>query len=174
MDGHLLEVAVQIVGWIYFISWTISFYPQTYKNWKRKSVVGFSFDYLALNILGYVTYSIYTVVVYSDPIFKDYFHKIQHQAARDRDNTVKLTDVVYATHGLAICVVQLGQCFIYERGSQRVSRVTLALVVLPFLVLVVAALVAVFSTEPLPKWAWVLTFCGYVKSGASFIKVCIL
>lgn len=24
------------VGWIYFVSWSVSFYPQIYENFKRK------------------------------------------------------------------------------------------------------------------------------------------
>lgn len=25
-----------IVGWIYFVAWSVSFYPQMYENWTRK------------------------------------------------------------------------------------------------------------------------------------------
>ena len=31
-----LEIFSQIIGWIYFIAWSVSFYPQIYENWKRK------------------------------------------------------------------------------------------------------------------------------------------
>ena len=31
-----LDIFCQIIGWIYFIAWSISFYPQIYENWKRK------------------------------------------------------------------------------------------------------------------------------------------
>ena len=31
-----LDVFSQVIGWIYFVAWSISFYPQIYENWKRK------------------------------------------------------------------------------------------------------------------------------------------
>ena len=34
-----LDIFCQIIGWIYFIAWSISFYPQIYENWKRKRYV---------------------------------------------------------------------------------------------------------------------------------------
>ena len=51
-----MEVLSDIVGWVYFLAWGLSQYPQIYVNWKRKSVVGQSFDRLALNIVGYSVY----------------------------------------------------------------------------------------------------------------------
>lgn len=54
-----LIVISDVVGWIYFAAWSISFYPQIYINFKRKSVVGYSFDYAALNIVGFVMYFVF-------------------------------------------------------------------------------------------------------------------
>ena len=31
-----LNILSDIVGWIYFIAWSVSFYPQIYENWRRK------------------------------------------------------------------------------------------------------------------------------------------
>ena len=171
MDTETLKIAANVVGWIYFACWTASFYPQVYKNWKRQSVVGFSFDYLALNIAGYVSYSFYTLTVYFDRAIQEYFHKMEKQSSSDQDNTVKLTDVVFATHGLAICVVEMLQCFMYERGNQRLSRGTLAIIMLLLAGLLGGVLVAAFSTDSLSKWAWTLSYSGYCKSGVSFVKV---
>lgn len=52
-----LIVVSEVVGWVYFAAWSVSFYPQIYINFKRKSVVGYSLDYVALNIVGFVMYS---------------------------------------------------------------------------------------------------------------------
>lgn len=54
-----LIVISEIVGWIYFAAWSVSFYPQIYINFKRKSVVGYNFDYVSLNIVGFVMYSVF-------------------------------------------------------------------------------------------------------------------
>jgi PQ loop repeat len=36
-----------------------SFYPQAFLNWKRRSVVGLSFDFLCWNLIGFTAYSVY-------------------------------------------------------------------------------------------------------------------
>ena len=41
----------------YFLAWVISFIPQLHINYTRKSVVGLSFDFVFLNIFGYLCYS---------------------------------------------------------------------------------------------------------------------
>ncbi len=48
-----------LLGWSYFCCWGAFYYPQIYKNWRRKSVVGFSFDYLALNLTGHICYCVF-------------------------------------------------------------------------------------------------------------------
>ena len=45
------------IGWAYFSCWSLSFWPQTLLNWSRKSVEGLSFDYVALNLLGFSCYA---------------------------------------------------------------------------------------------------------------------
>lgn len=47
-----------MLGWAYFIAWSISFYPQVLQNWQYRSVEGLSFNYTALNVMGflYVTF----------------------------------------------------------------------------------------------------------------------
>ncbi len=54
-----LIVFSEVVGWIYFAAWSVSFYPQIYINFKRRSVVGYSFDYVSLNIVGFIMYSVF-------------------------------------------------------------------------------------------------------------------
>lgn len=31
----------KILGWIYFFAWSMSFYPQTWENYKRKRYISF-------------------------------------------------------------------------------------------------------------------------------------
>ncbi|KAH9634231.1 hypothetical protein HF086_012693, partial [Spodoptera exigua] len=38
MHSHAINVISYIMGWIYFAAWSVSFYPQIYINFKRKSV----------------------------------------------------------------------------------------------------------------------------------------
>ena len=57
-----------IIGWIYFSSWSLSFYPQIYQNWKSQSVIGLNFDFLALNFIGYICYSAYNIGLFAIPL----------------------------------------------------------------------------------------------------------
>ena len=74
--SNILNLLSQIIGWIYFLSWSLSFYQQVFKNWKRKSVVGLDFDFVALNILGFGLYSFFNVAFYwVKPVQSAYFSR---------------------------------------------------------------------------------------------------
>ena len=36
VHSSALIIVNAVIGWIYFVAWSISFYPQVYINWKRK------------------------------------------------------------------------------------------------------------------------------------------
>jgi len=36
VHSKFLAVLGDVIGWAYFLAWSISFYPQIYENWKRK------------------------------------------------------------------------------------------------------------------------------------------
>lgn len=56
-----------VIGWCYFVAWSISFYPQIYTNFQRKSVVGLNFDFISLNVVGFALYAIFNVGLYYIP-----------------------------------------------------------------------------------------------------------
>ena len=35
-NSEFLNVLSDVVGWAYFVAWSVSFYPQIYENWRRK------------------------------------------------------------------------------------------------------------------------------------------
>lgn len=109
-----------VIGWWYFNAWSVSFLPQLYLNFVRGSVVGQSFDYVFLNVLGFLSYSIYTVCFY-------FVHSVQDQY-RDRygnDNNVDPNDVGFAVYAFVCCVYNSYQIWRYDRGGQKVSPWTL-------------------------------------------------
>lgn len=62
-----------VIGWVYFWAWSVSFYPQVYLNYVRKSVVGLSFDYSVYNILGFACYTVFNCLFrWSDTIQAEY------------------------------------------------------------------------------------------------------
>ena len=54
--SDILDLLSQIIGWIYFLAWSTCPYSQVFENWKRKSVVGLDFDFVALNVVGFGLY----------------------------------------------------------------------------------------------------------------------
>lgn len=107
------------------------------------SVVGLSFDFLFLNIIGFACYSVYNVFFYFDKniqvslisfflsslflncklliifektklFFINIFKKIYFQRNPHCLIPVLLNDVIFAVHALLICLFTAFQCFIYE------------------------------------------------------------
>lgn len=172
MTDSGLTVLSDILGWVYFACWSISFYPQVYLNWKRKSVVGYSFDYVAYNISGYLFYSIYTVT------------NFLQQRRLGLTEAVEPNDVAFALHGVLLMIILIGQCFIYEREEQRVHPahgVAVACMWLGAILncfLAFAAVIPWYTHNPIgssskdtPPYS-VLEYCGYCKVFVSFIKNC--
>lgn len=53
-----------VIGWAYTACWSIGYYPQIILNYQRKSVVGLSFDFLHINIIGHVCYAFFNSFMY--------------------------------------------------------------------------------------------------------------
>lgn len=54
MDGldSFLSFVSFVFGWIYFLAWSASFYPQCFLNWRRRSTSGTTVDFPFINVLG--------------------------------------------------------------------------------------------------------------------------
>lgn len=108
--SSVLILISSIVGWIYFVAWSISFYPQIWINFRRKSVVGLSFDFLALNIVGHTSYAIFNCSLYFVEYFQnEYFARFEHG-----QNPVELNDVFFSIHASVLTFLTIVQCFVYE------------------------------------------------------------
>lgn len=104
-DYYYLRVLSQAAGWIYFLAWSVSFYPQAILNYQHKSVAGFSIEFAILNVSGFFFYSLYSIGGYV------YSHL--------GTGVVHTNDLVFALHAFFMTGVQLTQVFIYCRGSQK-------------------------------------------------------
>mmetsp|Transcript_649 Transcript_649/g.929 ORF Transcript_649/g.929 Transcript_649/m.929 type:complete len:288 (+) Transcript_649:180-1043(+) len=116
LDSETLSIISNVVGWGYFVAWSISFYPQVILNFRRKSVVGFHFDFLYLNILGFTAYTVYNCILYYSEAAQ-----VEYCSKRGPPNPVHANDVFFAIHALILCFVQAFQCFYYERGTQYIT-----------------------------------------------------
>uniref|UniRef100_A0A8C9S5J7 Cystinosin, lysosomal cystine transporter n=1 Tax=Scleropages formosus TaxID=113540 RepID=A0A8C9S5J7_SCLFO len=161
--SHVLEIINQIIGWIYFLAWSISFYPQVYENWKRKSVVGLNFDFLALNLTGFIAYSVFNVGLFWVPYMQEEFLK------RDPNGVIPVdaNDVFFSLHAVVLTLIYICQCAIYERGGQKVSKVAIFLLVVGWTFALVTLFVAVAGKI---TWLTYLYYFSYIKLGVTLVK----
>ncbi|KAF5404098.1 Cystinosin lysosomal cystine transporter [Paragonimus heterotremus] len=158
LDG--LQIAV---GWIYFVAWTVSFYPQVFLNWKRKSVVGFNLDFLCLNLVGFLVYSVFNLALFASPAIKEEYARLHPIGVIP----VMVNDIFFSVHAFLICGVTGVQVLIYERGGQRVSRVCIVILCLIGVYCIINAIVAGANAI---TWLTFLFNISYVKLFITFIK----
>lgn len=61
-----LKYLSEVLGWIYFLAWSASFYGQVIENYRRHKVTGLNFDYIVYNLVGFSGYTTYTIWGYID------------------------------------------------------------------------------------------------------------
>eukprot|EP00750_Incisomonas_marina_P017511 INCI213.1.p1 GENE.INCI213.1~~INCI213.1.p1 ORF type:complete len:337 (+),score=19.18 INCI213.1:304-1314(+) len=162
------------LGWAYFLAWSISFYPQVFQNWQHRSVVGLSFDFMALNILGFVCYFLFSLEFFSNSHVQEEYETI-HNGNR---NVVQVQDLVFAGHAVVLSTftgAQIVMCG-YNRGGQRVSWWSLGFIaVVVVLAIVYAGLCFARDDKATPSnmfftWVNFLYFLSIVKLVISAIK----
>ena len=115
----------QSIGWLYFVLWSVSFYPQVkwnlellappsgwieelknssvfkvVMNFRRKSVVGFNFDYLGYDLAGFISFTLYNCLLFWSPaVFALYQQKNPGSA-----NPIQFNDVFFCLHAIFIQV----------------------------------------------------------------------
>ncbi|XP_053312954.1 cystinosin-like isoform X2 [Spea bombifrons] len=163
IHSFTVEVLEQIIGWIYFLAWSVSFYPQVFENWRRKSVVGLSFDFLALNLTGFIAYSVFNVGLFWIPYIREEFLQMYPNGVIPVDSN----DVFFSLHAVLLTIITIVQCCIYERGTQKVSKVAIGLLVIAWLFAFSVLIVAVVG-----KVTWLqFLFCfSYIKLAITLMK----
>ncbi|XP_057697644.1 cystinosin [Corythoichthys intestinalis] len=163
VHSDALAVLSEIVGWIYFLAWSVSFYPQVWENWRRKSVVGLNFDFLALNLTGFFAYSVFNIgLFWVTPIKEEYLRRHPNGI-----NPVKANDVFFSLHAFVLCLVYVGQAAVYERGGQRVSWTARFLLLIGWAFAGITLLLAI-----LKKLSWLdyLYYFSYIKLAVTLVK----
>ncbi|CAF4160607.1 unnamed protein product [Rotaria sp. Silwood2] len=151
-----LNILIQIVGWIYFFAWSISFYPQIILNFRRQSVVGLNFDFLALNLLGHACYSIFNICLYtSHDIQQQYYAKHPHECA------------AFIVHAVFACLITVSQCVFFERGKQRISYSARIIGSILIIFLFISTIIAFTNHLSILN---LLYFYSYVKLVITIIK----
>ena len=104
------RTASSIIGYTYFLAWSVSFYPQILQNHRRRSTSGFSTDFGLLNVLGFACYATYTLCLYCSPTVRKMYIERNGPGS---EITVQSNDVAFAVHALLLCLVQAGQVWWY-------------------------------------------------------------
>lgn len=128
-----------IIGWAYFVAWSVSFYPQIITNFRRKSVVGLNFDFISLNVVGFLLYATFNIGLYYNEyiqvrsawssydidsrldiviIIRFRFQQGEYYRRNPRGlNPVQLNDVFFSVHAFFATIFTIVQCSIYEVSS---------------------------------------------------------
>uniref|UniRef100_A0A182QQ41 Cystinosin n=1 Tax=Anopheles farauti TaxID=69004 RepID=A0A182QQ41_9DIPT len=162
-EYRTLIIISMLIGWPYTVCWTIGDYFQAWTNYKRKSVVGLSFDLLHLNAVGNCCYATFSVLLFlSEFIESEYFRRHPYGL-----NPVVPNDVGYAVHVVFSNLFLIAQCYIYQNGGNVVSRPV------KFLILGYALTIGVFCALAFKNhihWLDFLYILSYVKLSTNMIK----
>ncbi|OMO69125.1 Lysosomal cystine transporter [Corchorus olitorius] len=158
-----LEITYEVLGWLAFFSWSISFYPQVILNFQRKRVVGLNFDFVVLNLTKHSSYMIYNVCLYFSPVIqKQYLEKY----GSDQMIPVAANDVAFSIHAVLLTSVTLFQIAIYDRGTQKVSKISIGIVSAVWLI----AAICFFVALPSQSWLWLISIFNSIQVFMTVIK----
>ena len=163
IHSRIVSIINQVIGWIYFMAWSVSFYLQVIQNWRRKSVIGLSFDFLALNLTGFVAYSVFNIGLLWVPYIQEEFLLKYPNGV----NPVDSNDAFFSLHAVALTLIVILQCCLYERGNQRVSWPSIGFLVLAWLFVLVTMIVAAVG---ITTWLQFLFCFSYIKLIITLIK----
>uniref|UniRef100_A0A904A428 Cystinosin homolog n=1 Tax=Anopheles quadriannulatus TaxID=34691 RepID=A0A904A428_ANOQN len=158
-----LMIISLMVGWAYTACWSAGYYPQIWLNYRRKSVVGLSFDFLYINIVGHISYVVFNVFLYWNTFVEDEYYQ-RHPFGL---NPVIGNDIGFAVHAVFGTGFTIFQCWIYETGGNSVSK--------PAKAIIVTYLLIIFATMGCAMWNvmhWLdfLYVLSYIKLSTTMIK----
>ncbi|MCJ1394055.1 hypothetical protein MMC18_006933 [Xylographa bjoerkii] len=116
---QVVRALSRLLGWIYTLAWSLSFYPQPLLNLRRRSTTGSTIDYVIVNVLGFTVYTLSnSALLFSSHVRAQY-------AARNPvspEPTVRVNDVVFGAHAIVLSVVTLsmfwGRLWGLEQGGR--------------------------------------------------------
>jgi len=162
---EFLQVLSEIAGWGYFIAWTVSFIPQIFMNWYRKSVTGLSFDYICYNFLGFTCYSVYNCAFYwNATVQQQYFSRNPGVDSIP----VAANDVAFALFAVTATLINIVQCFIYKKGPENKNSIICMLFAgFGWVSAYVMLMLAIFNVVETIVF---LYYLSYIKLGVTLVK----
>jgi cystinosin len=162
LEATLLILPARLCGWLYFTAWSLSFYPQPWLNYQRRSTKGFLPDFPLLNVFGFTCYTVSTGIFLYSPVVRAQY-AVRHPLSPEP--TVRFNDFAFGVHAWIFCVVVYSQFWPRlwgwkeDRGVKRhAGRITLG-ILCGSLLGVTATIIIVLSSEGGGNndgtgWAW--------------------
>ena len=148
-----------IFGWLSFIAWSLSFYPQMILNYQLKSVAGIDIYFWLYNLSGWIFYTIYCLIYY---IIEN---KEQHK--------VILSDVFFSTHAFILTLIITIQFYIYyddsnyTNNNRKLNKYKVLLILIWSFLTLITLLVLLFNVF---SFIFVLNVLGYLKMLITLVK----
>jgi len=155
------------IGYTYFISWSVSFYPQLLANYRRRTTRGLSPDFCALNVLGFACYATYNVAMYGSP----YIHKLYRERyGNDAEITVQSNDVAFAVHAFLLASLTLFQIGYYDGFRSQTPSRFIGKVLLAVISLILAFPIVIYWRIWKSNWLDFVYVLSFVKIFVTMIK----
>ncbi|CAD8096583.1 unnamed protein product [Paramecium primaurelia] len=107
-NSKALDILSNFIGWTYIFCWSFSFYGQLYENFKVKNVKGIAFEFLGLNLTGYLFLSAYSSAGY----YKG------GDSGWPFSGNITLQDLIFAFHSVGITILTILQiAYYYKEGD---------------------------------------------------------
>ncbi|TAQ88633.1 hypothetical protein B7494_g3050 [Chlorociboria aeruginascens] len=178
MTASLLSMISELFGWIYTISWSLSFYPQPILNFRRRSTTGTTIDFPSTNVLGFVAYFVSNAAFLWSPIIRQQYALRNHGLMP----TVQFNDFAFAAHAVVLSALTASQ-FVpsiwgFERrgngAGARISRWILGILVGSLIAVGFVGFIVIVRHDPDPMTGWagidVVYAVSYIKVLVTLIK----
>jgi len=168
----------RILGWIYMLCWSASFYPQPILNWRRRSTRGLAIDFPTINVLGFICYGVYTAAFLYSPLICEQYASRHPLAPKP---SVRFNDLAFAVHAIILSSIVYSQFWPWVWGFkvskfQRVSEVIAGVCCGCVIAVVSVVLVIAYQGEGSgldpSAWAWIdaVYAISYVKLVVTVVK----
>lgn len=162
MSDKFLQVLSKLFGWIYTISWSLSFYPQVILNFRRRSTAGTTIDFPIVNILGFAAYFTSNAVFLYSPVIREQY-AIRNNGLTP---TVRPNDLAFAGHAVILSVLTYTQFFPWiwgfdkkrQRGKEaHISKAILGVFIGSLTGVAATILIVAFrpGEDVRTGWAWI-------------------
>lgn len=156
-----LRVLKDALGVFYVLAWSSTFYPQVLLNWRRRTTVGLSHDFIGMSWVGFFAYAVFSCGGFSSSIVR-----AAYEGKRGAPPPIEAADVAFALHAFVLATILLLQIIVYRPGLRIRRDVAAGCMATAAFV----ALACVGAGVRQLSWVSVLEFCGAVKVVTSIFK----